>query len=150
MAFLFSVQIDQRCHRRRGKTLATKTKEHSRFLTYAPQETMERKRKADSIILWSHSNKLNASCIIVTTQSLNSLYISRPRCQRQISGDQKAVCLSSSVQALSLDVTTPPDSYSWNYRELAILPTSSESLAEGGFQPLTIRSMRNNLTTELP
>ena len=44
----------------------------------------------------------------------------------------------------------PRDSYAWNYRELATLLNLSESLAEGGFEPLTIRSKRNNLTTELP
>ena len=55
-------------------------------------------------------------------------------------------CLLSSVQVLPLDMTTPHDSYTWNYRELVTLLTLSESLTEGGFVPLTIRSMRKNLT----
>ena len=46
-------------------------------------------------------------------------------------------------------MTTPPDSYVLNYRELPALLTLSESLAAEGFKPLTIGSMRNNLTTEL-
>ena len=40
------------------------------------------------------------------------------------------------------------DSYAWNYKELATLLTLSESLAERGFKPLTIGSMRKNATTE--
>ena len=58
-------------------------------------------------------------------------------------------CISSSVQVLPLGVTTPRDSYTWNYRELATLLTLSESLAEAGFEPLTMGSMRKNLTIEL-
>ena len=50
---------------------------------------------------------------------------------------------------LPLDVTTPRDSYAWNYRELATLLTLSESLAEVGLEPLTIGSMRKNVTIEL-
>ena len=46
-------------------------------------------------------------------------------------------------------MTTPRDSYAWNYRELATLLTRSESLAECGFEPPTIGSMRKNLTIEL-
>ena len=57
-------------------------------------------------------------------------------------------CLSSSVQVLLLDVTTPRESYAWNYRELATLLILSESLAELGLEPLTIGSMRKNLTIE--
>ena len=63
--------------------------------------------------------------------------------------DRGAFCLSSSVQVLPLDVTTPRDSYTWNYRELATLLVLSESSAEGGLEPLTIGSMRKNLTTEV-
>ena len=37
----------------------------------------------------------------------------------------------------------------WTYRELATLLTLSESLAEGGFETLTIGSMRKNVTIEL-
>ena len=62
---------------------------------------------------------------------------------------QRSFCLSTSVQVLPLGVTKPRDSCTWNDSELAILLTLSESLAEGGFEPLTIRSMRKNLTTEL-
>ena len=71
-----------------------------------------------------------------------------PRRQRQTLGHWEAFCLSSSVHVLPLDVTTPRDSYAWNCRELATLLALSESLAEVGFEPLTIRSMRKNLTTE--
>ena len=39
-------------------------------------------------------------------------------------------------------MTTPRDSDVWNDRELGTLVTLSESLAEGGFEPLTIGSMR--------
>ena len=62
---------------------------------------------------------------------------------------EKPFCLSSSVQVLPLDVTTTPDSNAWNYRELATLLTLSESLAESGFEPLTIGSICKNLITEL-
>ena len=61
----------------------------------------------------------------------------------------KLFCSTSSVQALPLDVTTPRNSYAWNYRKLATLLTLSESLAEVGLEPLTIGSMRKNLTIEL-
>ena len=57
--------------------------------------------------------------------------------------------LSSSVQVLPFDVTTPRDSYAWNYRELATVLILSESLAKGGFESMTIGSMRKNLTIEL-
>ena len=52
-------------------------------------------------------------------------------------------------QVLPLDVATPRDPYAWKYRELATLLNLSESLVEGGFEPLIIGSMRKNLTTEL-
>ena len=58
-------------------------------------------------------------------------------------------CLSSSVQVLPLDVTTTRDSYAWDYRELAFLFTLSESLAENGFEPLTMGSMGKNLAMKL-
>ena len=58
-------------------------------------------------------------------------------------------CLSSSVQVLPLDVTTPRDSYAWSYREPVTLLTESESLAEGGFEPPIIWSICMSLTTEL-
>ena len=61
----------------------------------------------------------------------------------------RSFLLSSSVQVLPLDVTTPRDSHAWNYRELATLLTLSESLAEVGLEPLTIGSVCKNLTTEL-
>ena len=54
------------------------------------------------------------------------------------------------VQVLTLDVTTPRDSYAWNYSELATLLTLSESLVEVGLEPLTIGSMRKNLTMSYP
>ena len=61
----------------------------------------------------------------------------------------RSFCLSSSVQAFPLDVTTSRDFYAWNYRELATLLTLSASLAEVGLEPLTIGSMRKNLTIEI-
>ena len=54
---------------------------------------------------------------------------------------EKLLCLSSSVHALPLDLTTPRDSYAWNYRELTTLLTLSEISAESGFELLTIGSM---------
>ena len=71
-----------------------------------------------------------------------------PRCQRQTFGHWEALCLSSSVQVLPLDVTTPRDSYTRNYRKLATFLTLSESLAAGGFEPLKIGSIRKNPTIE--
>ena len=70
------------------------------------------------------------------------------RCQRQKFGHCEAFRLSSSVQVLPHDVTTPRASYAWNYRDLATLLTPSKSLAEVGLEPLTIGSMRRNLTIE--
>ena len=72
-----------------------------------------------------------------------------PTCQKQIFRHWEAFCLSSSVQVLTLYVTTPRDSYVWNYRVLVILLTLSESFAEGGLEPLTIWSMREKLATEV-
>ena len=46
-------------------------------------------------------------------------------------------------------MTTPSDSYAWNYRELTTLLTLSESLAEVGLEPLTIGSIRKSLTIEI-
>ena len=43
---------------------------------------------------------------------------------------------------------TPCDFYALNYREMATLLTLSEALAGGGFEPLTIGSIRKNLTAE--
>ena len=40
--------------------------------------------------------------------------------------------IEPSVLGLPLDVTTPRDSYAWNYRELATLPTLCESLVRSG------------------
>ena len=51
---------------------------------------------------------------------------------------------------LPLDVTTPLDSYAWNYRVLAPPLTLSESLAEVGLEPLTIGSMRKDLPLSNP
>ena len=51
------------------------------------------------------------------------------------------------VHVLPLDVSTPRDFYVWNYRDLGTLLTLSESSAECGFEPLTIGSVRKNLTT---
>ena len=46
-----------------------------------------------------------------------------------------------------LDVTTPRDSYAWNYREPATLhPPLGESLAESALEPLAISSEDNILT----
>ena len=71
-----------------------------------------------------------------------------PRLQRLKFGDGETFHLSSSVQVLPLDVTTFRDSYAWNYRELVTLLTLSESLADVRLEPLTIGSMRKNLTIE--
>ena len=49
----------------------------------------------------------------------------------------------------SLDVTTPHDSYAWNYRELATLLALSESLVEGGFELLNTGLIGRSITTEL-
>ena len=69
---------------------------------------------------------------------------------KQTFGHREAFCISSSVQVLPLDVTTPHDSYAWNCRELATLPILSESLAEDGLELLTIGSMRKkNIGIEL-
>ena len=72
-----------------------------------------------------------------------------PRCQGRHLDTEKLFCLSSSVQVLPLNVTVPRDSYAWNHRELAILLTLNESLAEVGLEPLTIGSMGKNLAIEL-
>ena len=46
-------------------------------------------------------------------------------------------------------MTTPCYAFADGITELMTLSTLSESLAEGGFEPLTIGSMLKNLTTEL-
>ena len=46
-------------------------------------------------------------------------------------------------------VVTPRDSYACNYRKLSTLLTLSEGLAESGSEPLTLASMRENLSTQL-
>ena len=56
--------------------------------------------------------------------------------------------LTGQCQANPLSVTTPRDSNAWNRARLETLPTPCGSLAEGGFEPLTIGSMLRNLTTE--
>ena len=63
---------------------------------------------------------------------------------------REAFCLSRSVQVLPLNMTTPRDSYPWNYRELVTVLTLSECLAKGGFGPLTLGSMTKAPITELP
>ena len=47
-------------------------------------------------------------------------------------------------------MTTPHDSYAWNYRELATFLISNENLTEGGFEPLTKESMRGILPLSYP
>ena len=47
---------------------------------------------------------------------------------------------------LPLNVTTPRDSYDCNYRGLNL----TESLAEDGFKPLTVGSMRDLRILPLP
>ena len=49
-----------------------------------------------------------------------------------------------------LNVTEIRDSYVWNCRELVTPLTLNDSLAEGGLKPLTIGSMGNKFTSELP
>ena len=51
---------------------------------------------------------------------------------------EKLFCLSSSVQVLPFDVTTPRDSYAWKYRELGTLFNLSKSLTESRFEPLDL------------
>ena len=46
-------------------------------------------------------------------------------------------------------MTTPRDSYSQSCRELGSLLTLSEISVEGGFEPLTIGSMRKNHLTKV-
>ena len=64
-------------------------------------------------------------------------------------GHCQAVRLSSRVPGhpLSQCDYTSLDSYAWNYRELATLPTLSESVAEGGFEPRIIGSLLRNLAS---
>ena len=62
---------------------------------------------------------------------------------------EKLFCVSSSVQVLLLNVTTPRESCAWHYRELATLLTLSERSAEVGLEPLTIGSMCKHLTIGL-
>ena len=76
------------------------------------------------------------------------LHMTLPTFQRYRFGHWEAFCLSCSTQVIPLYVTTLRDSYTWNYRELAILLTPSESLVEVRLEPLTIWSMRKNLTIE--
>ena len=76
-------------------------------------------------------------------------YDSTEMSKLQILGHLEAFCLSSSVQVLPPRVTTPRDSYVLDCREMATLLALSESLAEDGFEPLTIRSMRKKLTIEI-
>ena len=64
-------------------------------------------------------------------------------------GPEKLSCFSSSVHVLPLIVTIPRDFYVWNFRDPATPLILSESLVEGGFEPLTDWSMLKNLTTEL-
>ena len=68
-----------------------------------------------------------------------------PRWQSRHLDTKRLILLLEQRPDLPLDVTTHRDSYAFNYREL----TLSESLAEDGFKPLTVESMRKNLTTEL-
>ena len=46
----------------------------------------------------------------------------------------RSLCLSSSVLVLPLDVTTPCDSYTWNYRELVTLLSLGKYLVMPGTQ----------------
>ena len=57
----------------------------------------------------------------------------------------KLFFLSSSVQVHPFDVTTPRDSYAWNYREPMTLLALSESLVESGLEPVTMESIRTNI-----
>ena len=93
------------------------------------------------------------STFVSSTASMAQWYNSRFVCRRFrlciVDKQWEAFCSSSSIRVLSLNVTTPRDSYAWNYRELATLLILSESLAKVGREPLTMGSMRKNLTTEL-
>ena len=72
-----------------------------------------------------------------------------PRCQRQTTRHCEAFYISSSDQVLSRDVTTPRNSYAWNFSKLVTPCTLIEGLADGRFEQLTIGSMRKNVATEL-
>ena len=61
----------------------------------------------------------------------------------------RSFCLPSSVHALPVDVTTHRDLHPWNCIDLATFLTLSESLIEGGFEPMAIGSMGKPLIAEL-
>ena len=61
----------------------------------------------------------------------------------------RSFCLPSSVHALPVDVTTHRDLHPWHYIDLATFLTLSESLIEGGFEPMAIGSMGKPLIAEL-
>ena len=62
----------------------------------------------------------------------NFLFVCLFVCSKVVFRTLRSLCLSSSVLVLPLDVTTPRDSYAWNYRELATLFTLGESLVMPG------------------
>ena len=74
--------------------------------------------------------------------------VSTQKAEGRFSDTEKLLAYRAVSRSLSLDVTTPRDAYTWNYRELAALLTLSESSFESGFETLIIGSMRKNLTTE--
>ena len=54
----------------------------------------------------------------------------------------RSLCLLRSVLVLPLDVTTPRDSYAWNYRELVTLHTLCVNVWSGqGLEPRTLESV---------
>ena len=72
-----------------------------------------------------------------------------------LSTEQKSACANKRRQIQfpsifgSFGTLRRAVSYAWNNRELATLLTLNEGLAEGGFEPLTIGPMHENLTTQL-
>ena len=72
-----------------------------------------------------------------------------PFCKLLMDTEKLFAYRAMSRSFLPIDVATTFDSYARNYRELANLLTLSEKLAEDGFEPLIMGSMRKNLTTEL-
>ena len=57
------------------------------------------------------------------------------------------LCISSKALVLSLNISTPRDSYAWNDRELATLLSLNENESKIAFVPLTIESAGKHLNS---